>query len=83
MQPTPRTPATPETQVPPFERHYMSGELARLWHMSRTKVTELFIVEPGVIKFGESKLRRGRKHPYVSLRIPESVAWRVYRRLSK
>jgi len=36
--------------------------------------------EPGILRQGEGRLRRGRKRPYVSLRIPEGVAMRVYRR---
>ena len=36
--------------------------------------------EPGVIKFGAGNLNKARRRTYVSLRIPESVAQRVYAR---
>jgi len=62
-----------------MERHYTAVELAKAWHMSERLVREWFINEPGVIKFGVGKLTKNRKRTYVSLRIPESVARRVYR----
>lgn len=62
-----------------LERHYTVGELAKAWHMSIRSLREWFIDEPGVIKFGVGKLKKGRKRTYVSLRVPESVARRVYR----
>jgi hypothetical protein len=34
---------------------------------------------PGVIRFGTDKLRKGRQRTNVQLRVPESVAMRVYR----
>ena len=63
-----------------FERHYTVKELADAWHMSATVLREWFINEPGVVKFGVKKLSKNRKRTYVSMRIPESVARRVYRR---
>jgi hypothetical protein len=63
-----------------LERHYTLSELEKAWHMSRKILREWFIEEPGVVKFGTAKLIRGRKRTNVQLRIPESVARRVYRR---
>jgi hypothetical protein len=63
-----------------LERHYTLGELSESWHMSLATLRAWFINEPGVIKFGTAKLNKGRKRVYVSLRVPESVARRVYRR---
>jgi hypothetical protein len=65
---------------PPWEKHYTVAALATLWGYGRTTIRRWFEDEPGVLRQGESRPRRGRKHPYVSLRIPESVAMRVYRR---
>jgi hypothetical protein len=62
-----------------LERHYLISELATAWRMSRTTLVEWFRDEAGVIRFGTGKLKKGRKRVYVSLRVPESVARRVYR----
>jgi hypothetical protein len=72
--------AQPDFGRPDFmERHYTVAELAKAWHMGQRQVREWFINEPGVIKFGVGKLTKSRKRTYISLRIPESVARRVYR----
>ncbi len=63
-----------------MERHYTLAELAKAWHMSERSLRPWFIDEQGVIKWGTGKLTRGRKKVYVSMRVPESVARRVYRR---
>jgi transcriptional regulator GlxA family with amidase domain len=63
-----------------FERHYAVDELAELWGMSDDFVRRLFLNEPGVVVF--FKYRPGRR-TYRTLRIPESVAERVHRRLRK
>jgi transcriptional regulator GlxA family with amidase domain len=63
-----------------MEKHYTLGELAKAWGMSRRTLKFWFEDEPGVIKFGAAKLNRARQRTYVSLRVPESVARRVYRR---
>ena len=65
-----------------LERHYTLGELAKAWHMSRRSLHPWFINEPGVIKYGAGKLNKARRRTHVSLRIPESVARRVYRRIT-
>lgn len=62
-----------------LERHYTLSELAKAWHMSRTTLRAWFENEPGVIRYGSAKLKKGRQRTHVSLRIPESVARRVYR----
>lgn len=62
------------------ERHYTPLELAKLWNLSARFVRDLFRNEPGVMVVDrpEEKHKRG----YASLRIPESVAGRVYHRLT-
>ena len=75
---------TAKEQVRPdwMEPHFTLGELALHWHMSVRSLRDWFVDEPGVIKFGAPKLAKGKKRTYVSLRVPESVAWRVYRRMT-
>ena len=62
------------------EQHFSPAELAQLWALSSETIRGLFRDEPGVIVIGERNPRCKRR--YVSLRIPESVAARIHRRLS-
>jgi hypothetical protein len=64
-----------------FERHFTAKELAELWALDQTTIRRLFCDEPGVLKIGKANRHDGRRD-YVSLRIPESVARRVYIRRS-
>lgn len=63
------------------EPHYTPAQLAKLWNVSGRTIRRLFYDEPGVLKIGESGRRRKRDH--ITLRIPESVAARVYRERSR
>lgn len=63
-----------------FERHYSVDELAELWGMSDDFVRRLFLHEPDVVVF--FKPRPG-KRTYRILRVPESVAERVHRRMRR
>jgi hypothetical protein len=63
-----------------FERHYSVEELTQLWGMSDDFVRRLFLREPGVVVF--FKHQPGRR-VYRTLRIPESVARRVHRRMRR
>ncbi len=65
-----------------LERHYRPKELAAKWGYSEDTIRRLFFEEPGVLKIGNSYHRSG-KRGYVSLSIPESVAERVHRMMSK
>jgi hypothetical protein len=69
------------TRPRPFVRHYTVSEIASLWSLSDDAVRKLFESEPGVLVIGVE--RSGRKRRYVTLRIPEDVAERVHRRLSR
>ncbi|MGH9684452.1 MAG: hypothetical protein ACRD4S_12690 [Candidatus Acidiferrales bacterium] len=60
--------------------HYSVQELAALWGFSPDTIRELFESESGVLVVGQDGNRR--KRGYRTLRIPESVAVRVQRRLS-
>jgi len=63
-----------------FERHYTVDELAEIWGMSDDFVRRLFRDEPGVVIF--VKYRPGRR-TYRILRVPQSVAERVHKRMQK
>ncbi len=63
-----------------LERHFSVQTLAERWELSPDAIRDLFENEPGVLTIGDRK--SGRKRRYVTLRIPESVAARVHRRLS-
>ena len=58
--------------------HFMVKELAQAWKLSPAAVRRLFRHEPGVLRFGRE--HQGHKRDYVTLRIPASVAERVYAR---
>ena len=62
-----------------LERHYTVSDLSKLWFFSENTIRRLFCHEPGVIKIARqpTRIKRG----YTSLRIPESVAQRVHKRL--
>jgi hypothetical protein len=62
------------------ERHYAVAEVAELWNLSTDVVRNLFEHEPGVLVLGDYGSRSKRR--YTTLRIPQSVAERVHRRLS-
>jgi hypothetical protein len=63
-----------------LERHFSVRTLAEIWGLSPDFVQKLFEHEPGVLVIGEDSPTGKRR--YTTLRIPESVAERVHRRLS-
>jgi hypothetical protein len=63
------------------ERHYSPADLAKVWSVDVETIRNLFRNEPGVLKIGEKAARH--KRTYLTLRIPESVALRVHKRLSE
>ena len=75
----------PAASIPPPElvsldfrrRHYTVAEIAELWHLSTDAVRRLFENEPGVLVLAGGGTKRLR---YKTLRIPEHVVERVYRR---
>ncbi len=60
-----------------FRRHYQIRELAEMWKLGRETVRVLVKDEPGVIK-----VRLGRKRAHTKYSVPESVALRIYTRLT-
>jgi AraC-like DNA-binding protein len=73
-----RRDAVPRPQF--AQRHYSVSEIAAMWNLSDDSVRRLFEGEAGVIPLENEKSRKRR---YVTLRIPEEVAERVYRRLRR
>ena len=71
--------APERTQDHGYEKHYTAAELADLWVLSIDTVRRLFEKEPGILILS---LRRPGRRQYRTLRIPMSVADRVYRRLT-
>ena len=67
------------------EQHYAPAEVAKQWGLSDTKVRRIFENEPDVLRIGEPSRRLGRKlkRRYYTLRIPESVVERVYKRMCR
>jgi hypothetical protein len=67
-------------QTPAFsERHYTVDQVAEMWNLSRESVRKMFLSEPDVPKISRPGNRY--KRSYVTLRIPESLLNRVYRRM--
>jgi hypothetical protein len=62
------------------ERHYTVGDIADLWSLSPDVVRKLFQREPDVLVICDQAPKGKRR--YMTLRIPQSVAERVHRRLS-
>ena len=61
------------------ERHYSAAQLAEQWSLSEDTVRRIFEREPGVLIFENQERISSRRRR--TLRIPQSVAERVYRRL--
>ncbi len=61
------------------EKHYSVAELGKIWNLSEKTIRRMFENEPGVLQWGKAEARSRRA--YVTLRIPETVALRVHRRL--
>jgi hypothetical protein len=59
------------------DRHFTIRELSKMWHFSEEFVRQLVKDEPGVTEW--VRQRPGRRR-YRVLRIPQSVAERLYRR---
>jgi len=63
-----------------LEPHFSVQTLSKTWGLSTDAIRDLFEGEPGVLRIGDRT--SGRKRRYVTLRIPETVAVRVHKRLS-
>lgn len=66
----------------PFEEdHFSPQELAEKWGVSSETIRQLFKAEPGVLRLPSRKATTGTRS-YVSLKIPQSIAARVHKRLT-
>jgi hypothetical protein len=63
-----------------LERCYSPEQIAERWSLSPDTVRRIFGNEPGVLAIERSRIYGKRR--YRTLRIPESVAQRVYHRLA-
>lgn len=61
-----------------LERHFKVSELADMWGFGVDKVRAWMEAEPGVLV--EDRPERMHKRGYRSMRVPESIAARVYQR---
>jgi len=79
---SPQPPKTSKAWNPKADPNliYTPAELAQAWEVSVATIRRLFESEDDVLKHGEENPKRKRR--YVTLRIPQAVALRVYRRLS-
>jgi hypothetical protein len=68
--------STREAESRMHERHYSPAELGELWNLSTDTVRRMFENEHGVLAF-ENPVRSSSRR-FRTLRIPESVAERVY-----
>lgn len=83
LEPRVSVPSEPaQESSPATEKHYSVSELAALWNLSADTIRRLFEPEPGVLVIGNEAGKYSRRR-YITLRIPESVARRVHRRLSR
>ena len=62
-----------------LEPLFTSGELAKMWKFDESTIRRMFVDEPGVLIFGRQKQSAGKRR-YATMRIPHSVAMRVYDR---
>ncbi|MGA7240943.1 MAG: hypothetical protein WBY44_34995 [Bryobacteraceae bacterium] len=65
-----------------LRQHFTPADLAKAWCLDETTIRRIFLDQPGVLKIGRTVAGR-MKRSYVTLRIPEEVARRVYQERSK
>jgi len=71
---------THDVESPALERCYSPKQVAELWALSSHTIRRIFENEPGVLAIDRPRVYG--KQRYRTLRIPESVAHRVYSRLA-
>lgn len=71
----------PPAQGAAFERHYSVKQLAELWGLGVDLMRRILAHEEGVVRIAHPETLH--KRGYVTLRVPESVARRVHRRLTE
>ena len=68
---------TTTTTTTALEQHFTADQLAKQWHTSGNTVRRMFFNVPGVLELAHAEAMH--KRGYRSMRIPASVAERVYR----
>lgn len=63
-----------------LEPHHSVQFYAELWSLDETTVRRMFENEPDVLRITKGQKRKNGTREYVTLRIPYSVAERVYRK---
>ncbi len=68
-----------ETRSPEVfcERHHTVQELSKIWGISYEALRRKLLTVPGVLLFEQPRGKYDR--PYVTIRVPESVAMNLYR----
>ena len=61
------------------ERHYTPTELATLWNMHPSTIRRVFGNMPGVLKIGAMRRLHKQSKPYLTIRVPESIAKAWYK----
>jgi hypothetical protein len=64
-----------------FERHFSPRTLSELWGFSEDTIVRWFEDDPAVLKCGCDGARGKRRK--ITLRIPESIAMRIYQERCK
>ena len=70
---------TPGSIGAAFEKHFRPQELSEIWGLSTNTIRRLFMYERGVVRLDNTG---NGKRKYTTITIPQSVALRVYERLS-
>ena len=63
-----------------IEKHYTVDQIAEIWNLSRDTVRRIFSAAEGVLKITRPGTKYKRTH--TTLRIPESVLFRVHRQMA-
>jgi len=71
---------SPSTRPSSADRHYSVAEVSAMWNLSQDAVRKIFQNEPGVLVLGGQGSTHTRR--YTTIRIPDSVLQRVYRRMT-
>ena len=79
MGTAPKLATVEQTDSRLFERHFSPAELAELWNLSEDTIRRAFERESGVLIFENPSRNPNRRRR--TIRIPQSVAERVYRKL--
>lgn len=69
------------TQFEEIEEMLSPQQLAEKWNLGTSTIRRMFMDEPGVMVYGDQSKKKKRQ--YLTIRIPLSVALRVYARRAR